>query len=104
MKRFFLFAVVCMGYMLTATSCLKNEIIDMPSNFNPSMIDSRGVEVTDEGITSYVVSNGRTYEVVLNNIVQQKQEKTDTLSVTFAQLKQNRLYNVSKRTRESVCR
>lgn len=86
MKRFFLFAVLATGCMLTA--CVKTEIVDMASNFNPLEIESSGVEVTDAGITSYVVSNGRTYEVMLDNVVHQEQEKTDTLAVSFAKLKE----------------
>lgn len=91
MKRFFLFAVVCMGYILTATSCVKDEIIFRP--FDSSNIEEQGLTVTEAGISSYVVSNGTTYEVLLENVIQQEQEKTDTLSVSFAQLRATRLYN-----------
>ena len=92
MRRFFLFAVLCMGYMLTATSCLKEDVISAP--FNSSAVEAQGYEVTENGVISYVVSNGMTYEVELSDVVQQEQEKVDTLSVNFGTLNNPaRLYN-----------
>ena len=92
MRKIFLFAVLCMGYMLTATSCVKEDVISAP--FNPSAVESKGYAVTEDGFVSYVVSNGRTYEVELSDVVQQPQEQADTLSVNFGTLDNPaRLYN-----------
>ena len=106
MRRFFLFAVLCMGYMLTA--CSMTEIIDMPCTFDSSNVESKGVMVAEDGITSYITSNGRTYEVKLEDVTQYEQEKTDTVSVVFAQLKDSRLMNptyqreISRVTEDSI--
>ena len=92
MRRFFLFAVLLAGCMLTVTSCLKEEVIDAP--FRVENITEKGYEVTDNGVISYVVSNGITYEVELSDVIHQPQEKTDTLSVSFGLLENPaHLYN-----------
>ena len=90
MRKIFLFAVLLTGCMLTA--CVKEEVISAP--FSPANVEEQGYVVTDNGVISYVVSNGMTYEAELSDVVQQEQEKIDTLSINFGTLDNPaRLYN-----------
>ncbi|MBR5599611.1 MAG: hypothetical protein IKW39_06190 [Alphaproteobacteria bacterium] len=93
MRNFYFLAVLVTGCIFTA--CSDIELINqLNCTFDADKIEEQGLIGTNDGIISYVVSSGKNYETVLDNIVQFEPEKIDTLlTKNYLTLKNSYLLN-----------